>query len=841
MIRQPSWTAYEAAVLLDYFVATVDGSTKRSDAIKEASHILKQMAMNQNIEVDETYRNESGITFQMHSMESAYYGKTIFKPASRLFTDVVELYRNRPDEYQNLLKEAMKMANGRRTVEEDFIEYLAKKMSPTRLSELYSCYSDIESFCMKIKVLQKPLFQTTDFATVKKVQRTVEENKVFRITRKKQYKKMVTACRYYYLYIKENRFSTIDRKEIVEESVLSKTSTSEHSLNQEEDTIVVSPCTEKELGSNVGGVVSESVMQESSFSEIDRFLNDDFYLPLREALSRENIETIQELRDLKLMAFMNRNDIYFADERRNVYESVQERLCSLYEQTDNDAIEETKKIVGNQGDTPFHNDYVVETLSSRTPQHSNSFYESVLLKHFTLGFRLGSPIEIRKFRRLYKEVCGDDITDSDEEISANIEQLCIIYENRAYLPEAVLDDKTKCKLLNYIDSCFSNGKNIVYYKAICDTFSEDFINYPLYNNANLLMLYLKAVEEKDYFMGKKFISKDAEPETDARSEVSNYLRDQQCVISTDEIISGISHIPAEKVKTLLATSDELVYSGKGTYFHIETIWLSDEDAKDIDRIINEAILQRDFITDDELYEIAKVKCPDIVENNPEISAKGFYGAVEYKLKNRFSFSTNIISALGTKVDAVTVFANYARSHESFTLAELKTLADELGTHIRLEAVYENSLRVSRDQFVSEEQAQFDIDRTDSILNLLCAGDYIAIGKIQNFSIFPYAGFQWNIFLLEQYVFKYSHKYFLISPRFNQDNCIGAIVKRSSHLNVGSYDDFIVKALADSNADLNPLDALHFLADEGYIARRKYKNLDEVITKARAQRNQKKGM
>ena len=129
----------------------------------------------------------------MKNMESAYLGCTIFKPATKLFADVAGLHHESYDEHQKLLKEARVVISDRKIVEDDFMRYLAERVSPAQLSELYRCYSEIETFCLKIKVLQNPLFETTDFETIKKVQRTIEQNKIFRITRRWQINKIVDA------------------------------------------------------------------------------------------------------------------------------------------------------------------------------------------------------------------------------------------------------------------------------------------------------------------------------------------------------------------------------------------------------------------------------------------------------------------------------------------------------------------------------------------------------------------------------------------------------------------------------------------------------------------------
>ena len=125
--RQPSWDKYEAAILLEGILASMKGELTRSDAVKAVSHDLRAMAVHRGIEIDAVYRNTNGISFQMKSMESAYLGRTVFKPATRLFTGVASLYHDSHDEYQKLLKEARAMIIDGKTVKDDFMRYLAEQ------------------------------------------------------------------------------------------------------------------------------------------------------------------------------------------------------------------------------------------------------------------------------------------------------------------------------------------------------------------------------------------------------------------------------------------------------------------------------------------------------------------------------------------------------------------------------------------------------------------------------------------------------------------------------------------------------------------------------------------
>ena len=71
--------------------------------------------------------------------------------------------------------------------------------------------------CLLYTSLQNPLFETTDFETIKKVQRTIEQNKIFRITRRRQINKIVDAGQHYYNYIKEGLYARITDGKTVED------------------------------------------------------------------------------------------------------------------------------------------------------------------------------------------------------------------------------------------------------------------------------------------------------------------------------------------------------------------------------------------------------------------------------------------------------------------------------------------------------------------------------------------------------------------------------------------------------------------------------------------------
>ena len=203
MAKQIPFSQHEAALLLDAYLETLKSNQPRHQIVQRVSDDLRVMAINQGLEIDDVFRNTNGITFQMASMESAYKGQTVMKPATRLFTETVKLYREDRTAFERLLKEAKSMVANQQTTEEAFASWLSEKVSPSQLSQLWYCYHEIEAFCRKIGVLKQPLFMTTDLDVVKRVQKTVSQNKIFTITHRKKLKSIILAAQYYTAYIKE--------------------------------------------------------------------------------------------------------------------------------------------------------------------------------------------------------------------------------------------------------------------------------------------------------------------------------------------------------------------------------------------------------------------------------------------------------------------------------------------------------------------------------------------------------------------------------------------------------------------------------------------------------------
>lgn len=105
------------------------------------------------------------------------------------------------------------MVGDKDKIEDLFAAWLARNVPSAHLSELYLCYSEIEAYCLKTKVLRKPLFETTDLDTVKRAQKTVTESRIFQLSHKKQMRKIVSAAHYYTAFVKSLTVNAVNATE----------------------------------------------------------------------------------------------------------------------------------------------------------------------------------------------------------------------------------------------------------------------------------------------------------------------------------------------------------------------------------------------------------------------------------------------------------------------------------------------------------------------------------------------------------------------------------------------------------------------------------------------------
>lgn len=933
MGNQKQWDKFEATVLLNNYLKCINNEMTRKEAIKLTSYELREMAKSRHIDIDDIFRNINGITFQMHSMESAYKGYTLMKPASKLFVEIVRIYKNDFNEYEKILKEAKSMIPNQKSNKDIFFSWLSKEVSPTQFSKLYKDYQNIDEFCNKHKIFSGSLLYITDLDKVKRIKRYIETNRLFKFQHKRSMLRINAAIRYYVVYVTEY-LKAVELDEVSTSLEMSDTYRTIQENNDTkyrekypdvypvifeslknsadivglrgasviaiyENTHRVANCEIiKEILDNVSWayskgakyfLTSEIVTETPTKLEVvaDKMNIDSQEIEIRDNEENNAVqETPSSKCEKKEFSNVSVNEITVSQNRvRNTNvadtfydwllqeQGLAEPTCrsyisavncaeafardnnfvnqKLYTSNLSEAQTTVKELLDNSDfiemDNKQHHrfksglnkllQYVGGTTATTNVQFSFDAepFNGILIERFARGYRMGSPLELRKFKRYWEEIYGTSPEWSDDEISKRITLCGIVYEDKVYMPQKMLGDDTRMKLFSYINKCFHEGKNVIYYEALFKEFSDDFLEHCMYN-AEMLKAYLTYMNDNSYYIGRDFISKEANVRVTTYDEVKQCLEQKAMPMGYDEIYETLLHIPPQKIRNIIAQNSEFISNGRNEYFHISIFNISDDELEDISIIIQTAIDEKQFIGGNELVGSIKKKYPYIIDQNALLSDKGLRDAIGYKLADQFSFKGNIISRKGQALSMMEVFSDFCKQRSSFSLDELKILKQELDTVIYFEAVYANSLRISKDQFVSKSNAAFLPAETDEAIDRFCFGDYIPLGKITHFGSFPDAGFQWNSFLLEHYVAMYSPGYKLVHSNYNEGVCVGAIVKKVS--DIDTIDELIVDVLAKNGLPLQKEKSLQYLCDEGYLGRRSYAGIEQLLIKAKELRNQK---
>lgn len=481
---------------------------------------------------------------------------------------------------------------------------------------------------------------------------------------------------------------------------------------------------------------------------------------------------------------------------------------------------------------------------SETPQKSNlnsyapvvrdkEKYEELLRSEFSRGIKQDSAIEMKRFRKVWENHFKSENKSSDNEIKTAISSLTITSGGKSYLPETMLSSDIRDKIADYIKTKFANGVDSIYYSAIFEKFSDELVESQI-SDSGMLKDYLRSTLNSQYYYNSQCISKERHKETDVSRELRNYLFSAGSICTKEQIFNALSHIPQDKISQELAGDQRFVRNSKGEYFIADIIDLSDSELEKISGIISGAISEKDYISDTELCSAIESRYPEIYERYSFVSTIGFRDALKYKLKGKFFFKAKIISA-EMNLSVGKVFADFCKSNSSFTMEQLNMLKDDLDTQIYFDSVYDNSVRTSEEQFVSADSIHFDIEQTDKAIEQFFYRDYILFSEISSFMSFPYVGFQWNSYLLESYVYRFSKKFSLSHNSFSK-TLTGAIVRKGSKLE--DFSSLLAQALADSGTELTENAAINWIFQNDLTATRRFSGIDKVLHSAKAIRNSK---
>lgn len=477
-----------------------------------------------------------------------------------------------------------------------------------------------------------------------------------------------------------------------------------------------------------------------------------------------------------------------------------------------------------------------ETEKEQPKDFDKAKFETTLLRRYRNGMRFDS-IDFENFRDMYNVIFDETLTFDDEALEERLRYCGVLYKDRLFPAEGIIDNNTKETLFAYIDNCFSTGKSVLYYKAIYQDLSDAFASCFTLADEKMLKAYIEYSAEKDkYYYFSDYMSVDRNVKIDHTEEIEEYFLSSGKPMRLDDVFNTLSHIPQERVDRIIKTDSRFLRNSKGEYFHTDIFEITDDELENIAEIIDGFISEDEYAIWTNVWNMIQDKFPLFVENNLYLSGLGIRNAIEQRFSGRFRFEGAVISLLKDSFSMRDVYQLYAKHHAEFTADEIYKLSKELDTVIYFDALLEVSVRVSHDLFVSKKLISFDVESVDKVIESFMSKDYIRIREIDSFLAFPSVGYEWNEYILESFLISYSKKFALLNNGQSLNNVAGAIVKKDGEIK--EFKDACAAVLSESRIELKKSEALNYLADVNMITRRSYKDIDIAIRKAMQIRNRK---
>lgn len=465
-------------------------------------------------------------------------------------------------------------------------------------------------------------------------------------------------------------------------------------------------------------------------------------------------------------------------------------------------------------------------------KYVNTKIKKLLEKRFSGGYRLASPIECKRFMKFFKEEYGYDLNMEMADIDEDVKACGIVHEKRVYLPELMLTEDIKHRLIEYVEDFFESGKDCCYYSVIFNDFHDAFLDNQIFDE-QMLREYLEYINNYGWIFKANYLTNSLNTRENILQEVIDFVKNQGTVVSEDDAVKGLSHLPEESVRDAFCERNVgLISCGRKQRFHIDNFVLSEGELEGVAEIINKSITLCQYISFSELIEDISNQIPSIIDNNSVFTDIGIRKVIAIKLDDQFSFINNLISSKHHPINTEDAFLALAH-RDKFTMDDVIGLAKECDSlaNVYIELLLRHSVRINKDNFVSSDFVNFKTDEIDQLLMRICKNDYIALNEVDTLSVFPDCGYTWTTFLLESYVFNHSKLFRLEHAKyFNQTVALGGIVKK--HSNINNFNTMIAQSVIDDNIPLNKEKILDYMCEKKFIGRHSYKELQTIIDKAR---------
>lgn len=484
-MKQKPWDRYEAALLLSYCLKIEAGDIPRKEAVDIVSNTLRKRAEVQGVEIDETFRNTNGISMQMSAIRNCYLGKDHGLAGSKLFHEMVDLYKSNHDALEQILQGESDKVN--RSIWQEFLLWL-KEAVPDKEKEIVTSLAAVSMLALKSNRTHMPISEISDVAEIERLQSIMRKPGALGLHSKKMLTKASHALNTYVQFLDKKADDAAAPEESqsvsVEESVA-------HANFRVDFSKSISYAHTKPISCKYKGRDISCAGWNALFINLTRLIyqecGDTF--PVGCSLlssSRIDIGNAEGMNYPKEIA----NGVYL--ECNASATGIVNKLHALFDicgiNYDDVIIEYCKT-----------SDNIVSEKEVKASNPQVAALEKLLSKHYKYGFRLGSPIELMRIRN-FAEEDGIFLADSDEELERKIAATGIKIDGKVF----IIESEILSGIAAVTDSVFDEGATVIFLNQLMEI-KEEWLSEQHITNVDMLKTLLKRIRP-NYYYGQNIIT-----------------------------------------------------------------------------------------------------------------------------------------------------------------------------------------------------------------------------------------------------------------------------------------------------------------------------------------------
>ena len=414
------------------------------------------------------------------------------------------------------------------------------------------------------------------------------------------------------------------------------------------------------------------------------------------------------------------------------------------------------------------------------------------------------------------------------------------------LPKCLLSPEERKRLEEYIRAAFNSGCPVVDFEQILAymQFQDSAVN------ETSLRRYLEITAGELCACDKNHIRKpDTEKQTyrEIAAYVCEVIRGFQRPVSPEELREALPYLSEATIQTTFSRNElgwniGLVNPKRKHVFHADIIHLTEEEVATITLIIYKHVEQFGHMSSGQLHQTLSSCNLAFIAERDYMDIAALYSTIRFKLKNIFNFNSSFITmrrdesedgSSDEDVNTKSVFLDFCKEHESFTLEELLGLASKLGkTTIPFADIYNTVARVTFSQFVQADKLEFDVDATDAALLRHCSKPYTLLTELmRKWQAPPVSGYEWTPHLMQYYLCFKSKRFRMLIRVFAKRAALNGFIMPAEH-EVNTFEAAVAAYLAaQKELPLQEEPVLDFLLDRALIGARRFKELADILQAA----------